>query len=104
MLFLSVAKSHHPIYRVCRETLRLSLMWVLTLGFEQIRLVEGRDRPIDRLAKNVLLFGQQDEGEVDVSAGKMLAPVRYRALYHDHVSFSPQIAREASAFPWLAFT
>ncbi|CAM9269242.1 unnamed protein product [Scytosiphon promiscuus] len=32
----------------------------------KIRLVEGRDRPIDRLAKNVLLFGQQDEGEVDV--------------------------------------
>lgn len=33
---------------------------------EQIRLVEGRDRPIDRLAKNVLLFGEQDEGEDDV--------------------------------------
>ncbi|CAM9859257.1 unnamed protein product, partial [Hapterophycus canaliculatus] len=32
----------------------------------KIRLVEGRDRPIDRLAKNVLLFGQQDEGEADV--------------------------------------
>eukprot|EP00903_Cladosiphon_okamuranus_P015664 g14466.t1 len=32
----------------------------------KIRLVEGRDRPIDRLAKNVLLFGQQDKGEVDV--------------------------------------
>lgn len=31
--------------------------------------MEGRDRPIDRLAKNVLLFGQQDEGEVDVSGG-----------------------------------
>lgn len=38
---------------------------------EQIRLVEGRDRPIDRLAKNVLLFGQQDEGEVDVSGCKI---------------------------------
>lgn len=33
----------------------------------QIRLVEGRDRPIDRLAKNVLLFGEQDAGEEDVS-------------------------------------
>lgn len=32
--------------------------------------MEGRDRPIDRLAKNVLLFGQQDEGEVDVSVGR----------------------------------
>lgn len=32
----------------------------------KIRLVEGRDRPIDRLAKNVLLFGEQDAGEEDV--------------------------------------
>lgn len=28
--------------------------------------MEGRDRPIDRLAKNILLFGEQDEGEEDV--------------------------------------
>ncbi|CAM9186514.1 unnamed protein product [Pylaiella littoralis] len=32
----------------------------------KIRLVEGRDRPIDRLAKNTLLYGEKDEGEVDV--------------------------------------
>lgn len=51
----------------------LSLLRVRTRAWcEQIRLVEGRDRPIDRLAKNVLLFGQQDEGEADVSGGRML--------------------------------
>ncbi|CAM9158107.1 unnamed protein product [Ascophyllum nodosum] len=32
----------------------------------KIRLVEGRDRPIDRLAKNVILFGEQDKGEEEV--------------------------------------
>ncbi|CAM9983823.1 unnamed protein product [Ectocarpus sp. 12 AP-2014] len=32
----------------------------------KIRLVEGRDRPIDRLAKNVILFGEQDQGEGEV--------------------------------------
>lgn len=29
--------------------------------------MEGRDRPIDRLAKNVLLYGERDDGEDDVS-------------------------------------
>lgn len=57
----------------CRRARRLSLLRVRTCAWcVQIRLVEGRDRPIDRLAKNVLLFGQQDAGEVDVSGGRML--------------------------------
>ncbi|CAM9386626.1 unnamed protein product, partial [Choristocarpus tenellus] len=46
-----------------------------------IRLVEGRDKPIDRLAKNVLLFGDQsaeeigikfeEKGDVDISGLEM---------------------------------
>lgn len=61
----------HSMLRVfCHRAGRLPLLCVLVLTwYEQIRLVEGRDRPIDRLAKNVLLFGQQDEGEADVSGG-----------------------------------
>lgn len=43
----------------------VSLVYFAFCG--QIRLVEGRDRPIDRLAKNVLLYGEQDQGEGDVS-------------------------------------
>lgn len=57
-------QSRDVVFLVSRRTVSLPCGCV---SGRQIRLVEGRDRPIDRLAKNVLLFGQQDEGEVDVS-------------------------------------
>lgn len=43
-----------------------------------IRLVEGREKPIDVLAKNVLLFGMSDEDKANKAAVKYKE--RYNAL------------------------
>lgn len=50
-----------------KHLMRIHFAVLLLVFGVQIRLVEGRDRPIDRLAKNVLLFGERGEGEDEVS-------------------------------------
>lgn len=63
-----VTGAHSPQPNVAISARLNVLLLLLFLIFcEQIRLVEGRDRPIDRLAKNVILFGEQDQGEGEVS-------------------------------------